>query len=276
MFELFKAILLGAVQGITEFLPISSTGHLILFEKLLGISQDTYGLAFDAALHMGTLVAVLWFFRTDWVRLLTSLATIAKNKTIKTANERLIIFLILGTIPAMILGLLLEDLVDSLFRSPFLVGCMLILFSGILYYFEKVAERKKEITQLSNADIVVVGTAQAIALIPGVSRSGITMAAGMFRGLKRAEAARFAFLLSAPIVAGAGGKKLVDTMEFFSSGKLTYTELAFFVTGMVSAAIFGYLTIKYFMAYISKYSLYPFIAYRILLGVFIILATFVF
>lgn len=273
MFELFKAILLGAVQGVTEFLPISSTGHLILFEKVLGVSQDTYGLAFDAALHIGTLFAVLWFFRKDWRTLLYSVVSIVKTKRVATANERLVLLLILGTIPAMILGLLLEDVIDTLFRSPLLVGLMLILFSGVLYYVEKVGKKKKDLVELSRWDSIVIGIAQSIALIPGVSRSGITMAAGMFRGLTRAEAARFAFLLSAPIVTGAGGKKFIDTITLFSSGGLTTSQLIFFILGMCSSAIFGYITIKFFLQYISKHSLFPFVIYRIILGIGLVIFT---
>lgn len=270
MFELFKALLLGAVQGITEFLPVSSTGHLIIFEHLLGISQDTFGLAFDAALHMGTLVAVLWFFKSDWLALVKSFGHIIKSKRVQSSNEHLVLYIIFGTIPAVLLGLLFEDYIDSLFRSPVLVGMMLILFSGVLYYVEKIGKRNKEIKNLSTLDSILIGIAQSIALIPGVSRSGITMAAGMSRQLTRADAARFAFLLSAPIVAGAGGKKLIETMRLFTSGNLSTPQLMFFVVGMVSAAFFGHLTIKYFMRYLSKHSLLPFILYRVILGLIVI------
>ena len=276
MFELFKAILLGAVQGITEFLPVSSTGHLILFEHLLGISQDTFGLAFDAALHMGTLVAVLWFFRRDWIALAKSLGQIIKSKRIQTPNERLVLFIFCGTIPAVILGLLFEDYIDSLFRSPKLVGAMLVLFSGVLFYVEKIGKRNKEIKHLSAFDSLVIGIAQSIALIPGVSRSGITMAAGMTRQLTRADAARFAFLLSAPIIAGAGGKKLIETIQMFSSGGISDSEFWFFAFGIISATFFGYITIKYFMQYISNHTLYPFIMYRIILGFVVIVASYIY
>lgn len=268
--ELFKAFLLGTIQGITEFLPVSSTGHLILAEKLLGVSQATYGLTFDAALHLGTLVAILWYFRQDWLELVSSIVQTNEPEQIVRKNRRLIRLLLIGTVPAVIFGLLLEGTVDTLFRSPQIVAWSLILFSGVLYYVEKVGKRNKDISKLNLLDGLVIGCAQAVALIPGVSRSGITIAAGIWRNLTRAEAARFAFLLSAPIVLGAGGKKMIDTVGLFTDGTITSSHLLFFVVGMVSATISGYLTIKYFLNFLSHHTLYPFIVYRLVLGILVI------
>jgi len=298
MIELLKAILLGAVQGITEFLPVSSTGHLILFEKLLHISQETYGLTFDAALHLGTLVAVLWYFREEWMQLFRASQTVIlnsfqdlKNKKLNfnidsrfpykrttlcegsRGNDKLLIILVISTIPAVIFGLLLEDLVDTVFRVPVLVAVALILFSFVLIYVEIASRKVKLIPQLKLLDGLIIGTAQAIALIPGVSRSGITMAAGLKQGLTREQAARFAFLLSAPIIAGAGGKKLLDIIKLAHSGQLAVNEQLFFLVGMVSAAFFGYLTIKYFLKFISKHTLWPFIVYRIAIGIVVLLLS---
>lgn len=273
--ELLKAILLGAVQGVTEFLPISSTGHLILFEKILGVSQEKYGLTFDAALHLGTLFAILWFFKNEWLKFFTSILRIIKVRRIVTKEDKLVGLLVIGTIPAVLIGLLLEDTIDTLFRSPTLVAVSLILFSGVLHCVEKIGKKQKEIGSLNKFDGLFIGTAQAIALTPGVSRSGITIAAGMWRGLKREQSARFAFLLSAPIVAGAGGKKIIDAFQLFVGGGLTTFEVLFFATGMISAAVFGYLTIKYFLKYISSHSLYPFIVYRVVLGLVILGMTFI-
>lgn len=268
--ELIKAILLGAIQGVSEFLPISSTGHLILAENLLGISQEKYGLSFDAALHLGTLVAVLWFFRLDWLNLYTSILRIIKVKQVQSVSDKLVTLLVIGTIPGVVLGMLLEDYVDTVFRSPVLVAVTLILFSFVLIYVEKVGKKILNISKINWWDSLVVGLAQAIALVPGVSRSGITIAAGMWQGLTRAEAARFAFLLSAPIIAGAGGLKLIKTVNLFFQGDLTSSDMVFFAAGMVSAAVFGYLTIKYFLRFISKNSLHPFIIYRIVIGAIIL------
>ncbi|HCM37539.1 MAG: hypothetical protein UV55_C0008G0040 [Candidatus Gottesmanbacteria bacterium GW2011_GWC1_43_10] len=299
--ELVKAILLGAVQGISEFLPISSTGHLIIAENLLGISQEKYGLSFDAALHLGTLIALLWFFRDDWKKLV--LAAITKMSSsgltggsikidsrspigvedkfrgndIRGGNDnsqRLAFLLLIGTVPGVLFGLLLEKKVETVFRSPVLIALTLILFSGVLIYVEKVGKKIRDIKQMNWRDSLTVGLAQAVALIPGVSRSGITISAGMWRGLRREEAARFAFLLSAPIIAGAGGLKLIKTIGLFASGELAFSELTFFAVGIVSAAIFGYLTIKYFLRFVSKHSLYPFVVYRIILGILVLLLAF--
>jgi len=276
MIELFKALLLGAVQGITEFLPVSSTGHLILFEHVLGVSQETYGLAFDAALHLGTLIAIVWFFKDVWRKLFFTMVRLVqssllhKNVPVNKDEKKLIFLLAVGTVPAVILGLLLEDVVNSVFRSPLVVAAALILFSFVLLYVEKVGRKYKDAQVLKITDALIVGFAQAIALIPGVSRSGITIASGMWRGLKREQAAYFAFLLSAPIVAGAGGKQIFDVFGEFLNQSLSTLDLMFFLVGIISAAIFGYLTIKYFLRYIAKHSLYPFIVYRIVLGCIII------
>jgi len=279
MIELFKAIVLGAVQGITEFLPVSSTGHLILFEKLLNISQETYGLTFDAALHLGTLLAVLWFFKNEWIKLIfvipNGVRNLAKRPTWSEIpqDDKLFLLLFIGTIPAVLFGLLLEDAVNTVFRSPILVAAALILFSFVLIYVEVASRKIKLIPQLKLLDGLIIGTAQAIALIPGVSRSGITIAAGLKRGLTREQAARFAFLLSAPIIAGAGGKKLLHLIELATSGQLTFNQQLFFVAGILSSAVFGYLTIKYFLKFISQHTLWPFIVYRIVLGLFIIILS---
>lgn len=270
MSELFKALLLGAIQGITEFLPISSTGHLILAEKLLGVSQTTFGLTFDAALHLGTLVAILWYFKKEWYRLFRSLIRIPEGELSDRKNIELLKLMLIGTVPAVILGLLFEDTVDTLFRSPQIVAISLIFFSGVLYYVEKIGKKLKDISMLNLFDGLVIGCAQAVALIPGVSRSGITIAAGMWRNLNREDSARFAFLLSAPIVAGAGGVKLLKTLSLFRSGGITNTDLSFFAVGMISAGIFGYFTIKYFLNFLARHTLHIFIVYRVILGILVL------
>lgn len=271
MVELFKALLLGAIQGISEFLPISSTGHLILAEHVFGISQDIYGLTFDAALHLGTLVAVLWFFRATWSALVKDTFSLIRSRRVGSPSERMVRLLLVGTTPAVLLGVLLEDVIDRVFRSPSLVGFMLVLFSLVLIYVEKTSAKKRAVESLNSRESLFIGAAQAIALVPGVSRSGITIAAGMGLGLKREASARFAFLLSAPIVAGAGGKKLLETTGLFLQGRLSSFEILFFAVGMMSAAFFGYMTIKYFLKFLSRNTLYPFIIYRLVIGVLIII-----
>ncbi len=271
MLDIIKIIILGIVQGVAEFLPISSTGHLILLEKLFNISQETYGLAFDAALHIGTLLAILWFFRYEWVKLFYSFIRIIQKQKIQTDSEKLVILLILATIPGALFGILLEKKVETMFRSPILVGLTLIIFSLVLIYVEKFGKKNKTIKQMNWKDGIITGLAQAIALIPGVSRSGITIAAGMWEGLTREEAAKFTFLLSAPIVFGAGGKKLFDVVKLAIDQQLPTTDMGLYIIGMLTAAVFGYLTIKYLLQYLSNHSLWLFIIYRIILGVSVLL-----
>lgn len=267
MADVFQTLMLGAVQGITEFLPISSTGHLLLVEKLFGISQDKFGLAFDASLHLGTLVAVLWFFKKDWLQLIVA---IYRKVTAKTDMDKeiskLLKLIIIATIPGAVFGVLLEKKIETIFRSPILVAGALIIFSLVLLYIEKTSKKNKKIKSMSLKDGIFIGFAQAIALIPGVSRSGITIAVGMWEELTREEAARFTFLISVPIIAGAGGKKLLEAGLVFIKGEMAVGEISLYFIGILTSAFFGYLTIKYFLKYISKNSLMPFIIYRLLLG----------
>lgn len=255
--NILLAVLAGAVQGLTEFLPVSSTGHLIIFEHLFGISQDNFGLAFDASLHLGTLLAVLLFFAKDYLKVLN-----LKND--------LLIKLIVATIPAVILGLLLEKSIETSFRSLLLVGIALVAFSPIMVFAEIYGKKNKQKNQVSLVQSLFVGFAQSLALIPGISRSGATISAGLFSGLKREEAARFAFMLSGPIIAGVGAKKFLDVV---TRSNLTQGDLTFFIVGIISSAIFGYLTIKYFIKYLSKNTLYPFVIYRVILGLILILIS---
>lgn len=252
------AILAGALQGLTEFLPISSTGHLIIFENIFKISQDEFGLAFDASLHLGTLIAVLIFFSKDYLQILNF-----KNNLLPK--------LIAATIPAIVFGLLFEPIIESGLRELLVVGLALILFSAVMFYAEKKSSQKKAGSNLSIMDSLIIGFAQALALIPGISRSGSTISAGLFLNLSREEAARFAFIISGPIIAGAGLKKFLEVIK---TGDLANTNFNFFIIGIISSAVFGYLTIKYFLKYLAQKTLYPFIVYRIILGLILILASF--
>ncbi|HSX18792.1 MAG TPA: undecaprenyl-diphosphate phosphatase [Candidatus Saccharimonadales bacterium] len=251
------AILAGAVQGLTEFLPVSSTGHLIIFEHLFNISQDNFGLAFDASLHLGTLAAVLIFFFKDYLKVLNF-------------KNGLMVKLIVGTIPAAILGLMFDNYIETTVRALWIVGAALIVFSPIMYFADSYGRKNLKENQVSLKQSFLIGLAQAIALIPGISRSGASMSAGLFLGLTREEAARFAFMLSGPIIAGAGTKKF---LEVLLRSNLSHSDIMFFALGILSSAIFGYLTIKYFIKYISKNSLLPFIIYRVVLGALLILLS---
>lgn len=252
------AILAGAIQGLTEFLPISSTGHLIIFENLFGISQEDFGLSFDASLHLGTLLAVVLFFYKDYLQVFN-----LKNKLLSK--------LVVATIPAIIFGLLFESAIESSLRQLWVVGLALVLFSLVMLYAEKKGSQAKGSNHLGILDSLIIGFAQALALIPGISRSGSTISAGLFLNLKRTEAAKFAFMISGPIIAGAGLKKFTEVV---TSGKFQNGNLDLFIIGIVSSAIFGYLTIKYFLKYLTSYNLYPFIVYRIILGIILIVFSF--
>lgn len=253
----FLAVLAGAVQSLTEFLPISSTGHLIIFEKIFSIPPSSFGLAFDASLHLGTLLAVAIFFFKDYL------------KVFKFKNV-LYIKLIAGTIPAAILGIIFESAIETTFRQLWVVGLGLILFSFVIIFAEKTARKSKTDDKATIIDSIIIGFAQSLALIPGVSRSGATISAGLFRGLKRQDSARFAFMLSGPIIAGAGLKKFLDVL---TSQKMSSYDLTLFFVGIISSFVFGYLTIKYFLRYLSTKNLTPFIIYRIILGAVLVAAS---
>lgn len=256
--NLLLAIFAGAIQGLTEFLPISSTGHLIIFENLFGISQEMFGLAFDASLHLGTLAAVLIFFYRDYVKIFN-----LKNK--------LLSLLFFGTLPAVVAGLIFENQISAAFRNTTVVALALILFSFVIVGAELSGKKLKRRKDLSILNAIIIGLFQALALIPGVSRSGSTISGGLFLNLTREESAKFAFILSGPIIAGAGVKKFLGV----SMSTISSADYNFFIIGIISSAIFGFLTIKYFLKYLQSKSLIPFVFYRVFLGVIILLAIFI-
>ena len=267
--DLIKAAILGTVQGITEFLPVSSTGHLILVEDLLNVDQDRYGLPFDAALHLGTLVSVLCFFGMRWVRLAQGGLRVLRERSLADDEGRLAWLLVIGTIPAAVIGLALEDLAEDAFRSMVLVASMLIAFSAVFILAEAFGRRQRAMTDMSWKDAVIVGFAQALALVPGVSRSGATISAGLFRDVERREAASFAFLLSAPIIAGAGLKQSAGVVRDFADGRLGGEDAAFFAVGFAVAAIVGYASMKFLLHFLSSHRLNAFAAYRVGLGLLV-------
>ncbi|MBI3282519.1 undecaprenyl-diphosphatase UppP [Candidatus Curtissbacteria bacterium] len=242
----------GMVQGLTEFLPVSSTGHLIIYEHIFGIPADKFGLSFDASLHLGTLAAVVLFFYKDYLRALKS---------------KLAVAILVGTIPAAALGLILETAIESSFRQLWVVGTALILFSFVIVAAEKIGAKNQLKDQITPLKALVVGAFQALALVPGISRSGATISAGLLLGLAREEAAKFAFMLSGPIILAAGLKKFIESAN---SSQVSAPDFNLFAVGIVSSAVAGYLTIKYFLKYLSTRTLYPFVIYRIILGIILI------
>jgi undecaprenyl-diphosphatase len=269
---LFQVVILAIVQALTEFLPISSTAHLFLFPWLLGWPDP--GLTFTIAVHAGTLVAVLLYFFRTWLEFTLAGFGVAYPRTATAeqvrTSRRLFWFLVAGTIPAALAGFLLEPYIETTFRSPYLMGTMLIVVGVLMWVVESGSQLSRTMDSLALGDALLIGTAQAIALIPGVSRSGITVIAGIFRGLTREAAARFTFLLSTPIIAGAAVKKLLD-LRAAPPAEETLFALA---VGAVVSAIAGYGVIAFLIRYLQTRTLKIFIVYRILFGIVILLLAF--
>lgn len=253
-----KAIIMGVVQGLTEFFPVSSTAHLILFPWFFGWSGDIDSLTFDVALHGGTLVALLICFYRDWIDMLTK-------------NRQMLYYIIIATIPAGIAGILLNDLVEHTLRSPVIIIFSLVVFGILMLIAESYSKRLKSRTggQASLKDYIFIGLAQAIALIPGVSRSGITITAGLFRNLTREPAARFSFLLSTPVI---GGAVLLEGRKLFN-GPVSY-NLELFGIGFIAAFISGFFAIKFLLYFLRKHPMNIFVYYRFLLAAAILIAVY--
>jgi undecaprenyl-diphosphatase len=255
--ELFRAIVLGVVQGLTEFLPVSSSGHLILLPSLLRWPDQ--GLAFDAGLHLGTLAALLVYFWRDWwdmgIAGLRDLFSGALLRGKPGPQSRLLLLLALGTIPAAVTGLLLDNWIEEHLREPWIVAIGLAVVATIMLAVDRRGSMTRVVSDVGVLDTVLVGLAQACALMPGVSRSGATMSAGLARGLTRNDAARLAFLLGTPAIAGAALLKMGDIT---SDG----AEFQRFLAGAVASAAVGLAAIHFFMRYLRTSTLVPFVVYR--------------
>lgn len=275
---LYQAIILAVVQAFTEFLPISSTAHLILFPWLLGW-QDP-GLAFDVALHVGTLVALLLYFFRTWIDLLLPGLGIhfPSSATAETVRERrrLFWFLMAGTIPAGIAGLKLEHFLEANFRAPIPIGCSLIAVALLMWWAESRAARAtRELGQVTLEDSLLIGVAQAIALFPGVSRSGITITTGLGRDIKRDVAARFSFLLGAPVLAGAAVHKLPELIHLHKAGGLEM-PLSTLAISIAVSSLLGYAVIAWLLRYLQTQTLKIFVYYRMALGIIVLLLAFLY
>lgn len=256
MLELLQAILLALIQGLTEFLPISSSGHLALGQYFLG-TQDSLGLAFDVAVHLGTLVAVVAYFRRDLARMARALLRSIRRRSLADADGRLAWLVVAATVPAVLAGYLLGDFFETTARSAWVVAAGFFLNGAFLMTCEAITRRNRRAAKLSFPEAVGVGLAQAVALLPGVSRSGATMAAGIGFNLRREEAARFSFLMSIPVILGAGVLQSGDAagrgMDLF--GALLYA------VGFAVSAVVAYLTIKLFLSFVTNHSLRVFALY---------------
>ena len=263
--QLLQAIVLGIVQGATEFLPISSTAHLILLPWFL--NWEDPGLAFDVVLHLGTLIALLWFFRKEWAGLLRAAWNVAQGR-ISSSSEHMVVLIAIGTAPGAVVGFYGESFVEAHLRSPLVIAFTLTAVALAIGLAEARGRHDRDVGQLTWSDALVVGIAQATALVPGVSRSGATIMAGLFRGMKRDAAARFSFFLSTPIIAGAVGKKLVD----IGLSGLGSEQLLGLLAGIAASTIVGYATIAFLLRYLATNTMRVFIYYRIALGIVVFVA----
>ena len=262
MDTVLQAIVIGIVQGLTEFLPISSSAHLILLPQVLGWDDAFLNSAeFDVMLHMGTLAALLaYFWRDLWRYFVAGLAALRDRRIGDDPNRKLALLLAVSVIPAALIGLLLEDFVDTFFRTDPLYVCgLLVLGAIILFIAERAARHVKKMEDLSVGGALGIGLAQALALFPGISRSGITIAAGLFLGLERAAAARFAFLMGTPIIAGAGLWKM---RELVGADAIVF-DPAVLLAGVIASAISGLLAIWLLLRYLQTNNTDIFVIYRI-------------
>jgi len=254
------AALLGVIQGLTEFLPVSSSAHLILARFFFGWEAPEFGLAFDVALHVGTLVAILAYFWRDIAAMVAALPSVFSSDAGPSA--RLIRLIALGTVPAILVGLLFNDYIEARLRTPVVAAGALAMGAVLMLIAERATSGRRDEASLTMADALLIGVAQAAALIPGVSRSGSTIAVGMLLGVRREAAARFTFLLAIPAILAAAGKESIELRHTHPDAHL----LTLFAVGAGVSALVGYLTIKYFLRFLARHRLDVFAYYRLALA----------
>ncbi len=275
---MFLAAILGVIQGLTEFLPISSSAHLILVPWFLGWKPE--GLVFDVALHVGTALAILSYFWQDWYKLAKEwIAGLATGAPLGNPERRLAWYILVGTLPAGILGLLFEKKVETALQSPLVTVVTLSLLGVVLLISEKRGKRRRPLENLNWGDSIWVGLSQALALIPGVSRSGITISTALLRDMDRASAARFSFLLATPVIVGAGmlegwkfakSATLAGAVAAGSPGGAASASWPILAVGTACAAITGFLCIRYFLRYLQRNTFIPFVIYRLVLAAIVL------
>jgi len=253
-----QAAILGVVQGLTEFLPVSSSAHLILARLFFGFDGDKFGLAFDVACHVGTLIAVVAYFRSELARLVAALPRLFRPND---RDARLIWLLVIGTLPAVVAGLLFKHQIEGNLRTPAIAAAMLAAGALMFFAAEATGSKTRPETSLTSGEALLVGCAQAVALVPGVSRSGATITMALFIGLRRAEAARFIFLLAIPAILGAAASEAPKVLK---AGLGDTAPL--FLIGVVTSAVVGYAAVKYFIRYLGDHSLAVFAWYRLALA----------
>jgi undecaprenyl-diphosphatase len=269
--QLIQAIVLGVIQGLTEFLPISSSGHLIVVPVLLGWHDPFIeSLAFSVMLHVATLAALLIYFARDWIRLIPAGLAAIRDRSFKDDPDRRLAWLLAATtIPAVIVGVALNDLIETVFRESRLVAMTLVAGAIILWLADRIGSRTRPIERLTFGQALGIGAAQALALIPGVSRSGISISAGLFAGLDREAAARFAFLMATPITAGAG---LWEARKILAGEAGVDLPLAPLLAGMLASLLAGLLAIAVLLRYLRSHGVGIFVAYRLVLAALVVVA----
>jgi undecaprenyl-diphosphatase len=260
--ELIQAILLGVVQGLTEFLPVSSSGHLLLSQYFLGVDQERFGLAFDASIHTGTVVAVIWFFRRDLLRMLRAFLSSFGGLDLAETDQRMAYLILAASVPAGVVGFLFEDFFATVVRSPWIVVGNLVLVGALFIVAEATGRMNQRASKMTFLGALGIGLAQTAALVPGVSRSGATITMGLFLGLRRDEAARFSFLMSVPITSAAAALSLAEVLN----EGMDAHEAWLFLAGSVSSAMVGYLAIRFLLNYLARHSLRAFAYYRFALA----------
>jgi undecaprenyl-diphosphatase len=259
--NLFQALVLGIIQGATEFLPVSSSGHLVLVPWLLGWEEP--GLTFDAVVHWGTALAVVVYFWREWLALIQAVFEAVRRRSIADPKARLALLIVIGTVPAAVIGYALENFFEQMFSRPSAAAAFLLVTAAFLSVAEWLGRREHDLEQMTWLDALLVGMGQALAIFPGISRSGATIAAGLTRGLKREPAARFSFLLATPVILGAGAFKLLDLAQ---AGHLV-GQMPALIIGFAGAGGVGFGCIYFLLRYLQQRRLYPFAVYCAVAGV---------
>jgi undecaprenyl-diphosphatase len=264
--ELIQAIILGVVQGLTEFLPVSSSGHLLLGQYFLGMDQDRFGLTFDAAIHTGTVLAVVLYFWRDLLRMAAAFVRSLRSPSFADRDQRMAYLILVACIPAGVVGLMFQNFFEEEVRSPWLVAFNLVLVGALFIVGEAFGRKTRTSDKLGFKEALGIGLAQTAALFPGVSRSGATITIGLFLGLRRDEAARFSFLMSVPITAAAALLSLIDA---FGSG-IDANDVLLFLVGSITSGVVGYLAIRFLLDYLAGHSLLVFAYYRFALAAVVV------
>lgn len=260
--DTIQLVILGIIQGLTEFLPISSSAHLILLPKIMGWQDQ--GLIYDVAAHVGSLTAVVGYFRKDVARI-SSAGIKSLTQRTRSHDSRLFWYLLIATVPIALAGYLFHDIAATYFRSPFVIALASIVFGLLLWWADINAKRIRDVGQIELRDALIIGVAQVLAIIPGTSRSGITMTAGLMLGLDRKSAARFSFLMAIPTILLAGG---YEALKMFMHG--VSVDLSDVMIVLVVSAISAWLAIHYFLKFLERTGMLPYVVYRVLLGVVLI------